>query len=177
METNKKNQANLLARECITTALIKLTKEKPLSSISVSELTEKAGVSRMTYYRNYSSKEEILRSYMNQIVTAYREDLDKMKTPETYGSYDRILHCFRYFEKYQDFLNCLLKIGMGNILLNALSSYLLDTYYKDSSDITLYYTLQAYAGALFNIYMAWMKNGAKESVEELAAIVQKAHKK
>lgn len=46
----RKNQSNILAREYITTALIKLANEKPLSSISISELTQKAGVSRMTYY-------------------------------------------------------------------------------------------------------------------------------
>ena len=45
----RKNQSNILAREYITTALIKLANEKPLSSISISELTQKAGVSRMTY--------------------------------------------------------------------------------------------------------------------------------
>ena len=45
MHTERKNQANRLARECIVTALMQLLKEKPLSAISVSELTERAGVS------------------------------------------------------------------------------------------------------------------------------------
>ena len=44
MDTERKNQANKLARECIVTALMLLLKEKPLSAISISELTEKAGV-------------------------------------------------------------------------------------------------------------------------------------
>ncbi|MCB6416481.1 TetR/AcrR family transcriptional regulator [Faecalimonas umbilicata] len=168
----RKNQSNILAREYITTALIKLANEKPLSSISISELTQKVGVSRMTYYRNYSSKEEILETYMNEIVAAYRVDLEKMGTPKTYGNYENILHCFRYFKKYQSFLNCIIKIGMGKLLLDALTSYLLETYHKDSTDTALYYSLQAYAGALFNIYMAWTANGYKESIEELASIIQ-----
>ena len=55
---SKKNQANVLAKECMVSALMQLLEDKPLSAISVTELTEKAGVSRMTYYRNYQSKEE-----------------------------------------------------------------------------------------------------------------------
>ena len=36
-------------------ALIQLLKTKSLSNITITELTERAGVSRMTYYRNYHS--------------------------------------------------------------------------------------------------------------------------
>jgi AcrR family transcriptional regulator len=63
-----KNQANILAKECMVTALMKLVQTKPLSAISISEITEYAGVSRMTYYRNYSSKEEIFKIYMDEII-------------------------------------------------------------------------------------------------------------
>ena len=44
----KRNPSNFLARECIATALIQLASQKPFSAITVSELTQRAGVSRMT---------------------------------------------------------------------------------------------------------------------------------
>ena len=44
-----RNKQNQLARECITSALIQLVREKPLSAVSVKELTARAGVSRMTF--------------------------------------------------------------------------------------------------------------------------------
>lgn len=53
---NAKNAANQIAKECLVTALIQLLKEKNLSEITISELASKAGVSRMTYYRNYTTK-------------------------------------------------------------------------------------------------------------------------
>lgn len=168
----KKNQANLLARECIVTALIQLSWQKPFSAISISELTQKAGVSRMAYYRNYTSKEEVLRTYLDEIIDAYRKDVNCIKRPETYGEYENILHCFQYFDKYKDFISCLLHIGMGKLFLDALSSYMVETYCAGcTTSSNLYYTLQAYAGALFNVYMAWMTNGAKEPIEVLAKIV------
>ena len=67
----KRNQANVLAKECMVSALMQLLETKPLSAISVTELTEKAGVSRMTYYRNYQSKEEIFQDYLDDICLLY----------------------------------------------------------------------------------------------------------
>ena len=168
----KKNPANQLARECIVTALIQLANQKPFSTISISELTERAGVSRMTFYRNYSSKEEVFRSYCKEIVDAYREDAIQNKTPEKFGEYENILRCFQYFEKYREFIICITSIGLGHILLEALSDYLINTYYKkNESSPRLYYNLIAYAGALFSVYLAWQINGNQETPEEMARIL------
>lgn len=60
MKGKRISQTNVFAKECIVLALLKLIYIKPLSSITVSELCEKGGVSRMTFYRNYDSKEDIL---------------------------------------------------------------------------------------------------------------------
>ena len=67
----KNNPENIFVRECITEALIKLIKTKPLSEIRITELTKTAGVSRMSYYRNFNSKEEIFSSYFSIILDRY----------------------------------------------------------------------------------------------------------
>ena len=90
----KKNQSNQLARECIVTALIQLTEQKPFSAITVSELTQRAGVSRMTYYRNYTSKEDVFQKYMDEIVEEYRQEAEKLEKGKCYGEYENILQCF-----------------------------------------------------------------------------------
>ena len=69
------------------------------------------------------------------------------------------------------FIACLLKVGMGNLLLDALSSYMISAYYTNKESSELYYALMAYAGALFNVYIAWLKNGGREPVEELADVI------
>ena len=169
---DRKNTANIVARECITTALIQLSYQKEFSAITISELTARAGVSRMTFYRNYSSKEEVFRTYIKEIAEEFRNDILRTKKPETYGEYESILHCCRYFEKYNTFISCLLHVGMGDLLLIALSSYVCSMFYDPERDsIELYYELLAYAGALFNIYLAWVTGGAKEPVEVLAGIL------
>ncbi len=48
------------AEERIAKALIKLLQDENLERISITDITTAAGVSRVSYYRHYSSKEEIL---------------------------------------------------------------------------------------------------------------------
>ena len=47
-------------KERIADALLDLLGEKSLTEISVSEITDRADVGRATYYRHFSSKEEML---------------------------------------------------------------------------------------------------------------------
>lgn len=169
---NRKIQANQLARECIVMALIQLADQKPFSAITVSELTKRAGVSRMTYYRNYTSKEEVFESFMKEIVEWYKEEVELLKKADCFGEYERFLHCLRYFVKYKEFIKCITKIGMGKLLLDALSSYLTETYFGDRKLPTeVYYFLHAYEGVLLTVYLAWLENGEKDPLEVLAQIV------
>ena len=154
MNKERKNQSNVLAKECIVTALIQLLKEKPLSAISVCELTEKAGVSRMTYYRNYQSKEDIFASYLEDALMNYKQEAKSLS-----------------LDKHQEFIDSLFKSGLSHMLLNAISQYVLETWYHPGDSIELYYCLQAFAGALYNLYITWSSNGFKESPEELAEIM------
>ena len=55
-----------LVKECIFTALTLLMEKKDFKDITISEIAEKAGVSRMTYYRTYSSKEDILLQHFEE---------------------------------------------------------------------------------------------------------------
>ena len=61
-------QKNTYVKRQITDALLSLLKEKPLSDISVSELTDKAGIGRVSFYRNYQSKEDILREESDRLI-------------------------------------------------------------------------------------------------------------
>ena len=171
MNTEKKNRSNLLARECMVSALMQLLESKPLSAISVTEITKKAGVSRMAYYRNYTSKEEIFKTYLDDIFAAYKKDNTFLSKEGFCNDKTHMLHCFRYFYAHRDFIRCLLKSGMGDLLLQALSIYMTETYYTKSDDITLYYTLCAFAGALYNTYIAWIDRDTEETAETMADIM------
>ena len=176
MFTERKNQANRLARECIVTALMQLLKEKPLSAISVSELTERAGVSRMTYYRNYKSKEDIFSSYLEEALIDYQQEARRLSLDRQIYDSANLYHCFSYFEKHKEFLDSLFKSGLGHLLLSAISRYIIDFWYKPEDGMETYYGLQAFAGALYNLYISWSSNGSKETPEEMVRLLQRIAK-
>ena len=127
MSTNHSKQ---FSRDCMVQALIQLLQTKSLSNITISELTERAGVSRMTYYRNYNSMDEIFISYLKDLVDAYRQDVAGWPDKGNYNDYRNMLHCYEYFDHYREFIACLVKTGLGHLLLQALDNYILDTYIR-----------------------------------------------
>ena len=56
----RRNITNEFLKECIADALIQLLRVKPLEDITITEITDVAGVGRSTYYRNFTSKEDVL---------------------------------------------------------------------------------------------------------------------
>lgn len=167
--------SNSFCRDCLVQALIQLLQTKSLSNITISELTECAGVSRMTYYRNYQSIDEIFENYLADLVAAYRQDVAAWPDKGNYNDYRNMLHCYQYFYQYREFIACLVKTGLGHLLLQALDGYILDTYYTEDKGRDFYYTLRAFSGSLYNIYVTWILEDAVESAEEIVSIICKIY--
>ena len=138
-------------------------------------LTERAGVSRMTYYRNYHSLDEIFSSYLKDLVESYRQDVATWPDKGNYNDSRNMLHCYEYFNHYKEFIACLVQTGLGHLLLQALDGYILDTYYTEDKGQDFYYTLRAFSGSLYNIYVTWILEDSKESAEEIVSIICKIY--
>ena len=54
------NKLVQLSGKAITDATFDLLRTMPLSDITITSIIQKAGVARVSFYRNYSSKEEVL---------------------------------------------------------------------------------------------------------------------
>lgn len=55
------------AKSSIKRAMLELLAEKDYNSISVSELAERAGVARMSFYRNFNSTDDVLEDIANDL--------------------------------------------------------------------------------------------------------------
>ncbi len=65
---NKKQELNAFIKDCITTALIKQMETQSLDKISVTELVKTAGVSRVSFYRNFESKQDVLEKHLMKLI-------------------------------------------------------------------------------------------------------------
>lgn len=157
--------------ECMAKALIELLKEKPLSAISVSEITQKAGVSRMTYYRNYASKEEIFEKYMDYLIECYHREVTEKSRHASYIRYENILLGFEYFRQNAELVRCLLDSRLGSNLRMKIIQNELDLSLSSQGDKESRYVTIAYANALFGVMTEWVQDGMKDSPEELAQLI------
>ena len=168
MQKIQTNQANMIARECMVTALMKLLKKKKISNISITELCQCAGVSRMTYYRNYSSKEEILTSHLKKIMEEYRLDFELQHISSDFWSIQNMLHCMNYFEIHHAFLESLFQSNLSKYFISALTDYILSVWYSEGDSVERFFRLQAFSGSLYNTYLAWHANPNLATKEQLA---------
>ena len=69
MERVKRKES--LFVESVVEGLWELLEDKSFEKISVSELVERAGIGRVSFYRNFSNKEEVLKRSFNMELQAW----------------------------------------------------------------------------------------------------------
>lgn len=159
-------KSNKFIKNCIVEALLSLMEEKDFKDISITEITKKAGVSRMYYYRNYYNKEDILNDYMTELIEEYHL---RRKNKEN-SAYLLMLCAFEYFKEHKDFIIALEKSNLSNIIQNKINDYMGIFYPDHKEEIVSQYRLYILSGALYNTCKMWLLSGAKETPEELAKI-------
>ena len=68
---DKRKEANIRVKTNITHALFALMEKKSLADIHISELVSRAGVARASFYRNYSTKEDVLVTLIRDVLDLY----------------------------------------------------------------------------------------------------------
>ena len=158
-------------RDCLMDALLQLMQKQDYNSISITDLTSRAGVSRMSYYRHYKSKDDILIDYMYRIVREYAAEFSGSSFLSDFQSYEHILYSLKYLKKYKDYVLCLKKANRAEILLKGLDMYMLSVTGSEQGTALDKYQLYYYSGALYNLYMHWIGDGMEEKPETIAALI------
>ena len=162
-----KNESNKLAKECIVTALIELMKIRDFHDITITDLTKKAGVSRMAYYRNYTSKEDILNKFVDDVGDTIHEKLHAM---ENAGVQDYYLALLEELSSYNDLAITAYRAGLGELILTQLSKQMALTFAPEGNACAKRYRHLHMAGAFYNVFIEWLKNGQQESCLEIARL-------
>ncbi len=63
-------------RQCLHDAFVSLIQEKPYDEVSITDITERANLSRNTFYLHYKNKEELLASIIGKFVEDSTQQLD-----------------------------------------------------------------------------------------------------
>lgn len=153
---------------CIGESIFILMDKKEYEKIKISDIVKTAGVSRMTFYHYYETKEDALSDYFHEIAAGY---IRECRTEKIGRFHDRssIVHALKYFDQYEIFISKLVQAKLQYILWNAMNDYMsrrIMPKYKIPE-----YELYFYGGALLNVFLKWQQDGKKESAEEIAQTI------
>ncbi len=166
------NPIKMQSRKWLLDALIYLMKEKEFRKISIKEITDKAGLDRKTFYRNFKSKEEVLEMPIQEACLDYVKVLENL--PELSSHYLSVAY-FSICHKYLDLFRLLNQNGLFLMVLLKFDEYLpyLNNLFANSPNYRYKsdYELVYQAGGFWNATLHWINNGTKETPEEIAEII------
>jgi len=170
--------ANTVVRRSLAIALLKFMESTPFADISVTKLTQKAGVSRMGYYRNYDSKLALLKDYLAQIEDDFPFiDLTAASESEFYAFLRQV---FDYLSKFELSTKILLNQGFEGLILDTLLNSKIFVEYRKKQSLTCQamtapqdksgeYNLVFASGMLYHTYIHWVRQGQTETPQQLAS--------
>ena len=155
-----------LSQECIETALLSLMKEKSIEDITVSDVVKKAGVSRAAFYRNYSSKQEVLIHSCSKAI----EDVAEAIAPIVFENnpHEFWETVFQVAEKYAEGFKMIVDAGYGQKVLEEMTKVISLTVPEDH--IPQQYDMAFWCGGVFNMLIKWINDEMKISAKEMADI-------
>ena len=163
-------QKNIYVKKQITATLIDLLKKKSLSEISISELTDKAGIGRVSFYRNYQSKEDILKEESNRLIKEWGNlyESNPESAPETLFP-----SLFDFYREHREFYTTLYNAGMSSIMMETIVGTIQIT--PDMKNLEAYIK-SFWAYGIYGWLLEWIKRGMPESGKELSFLFSMAHK-
>lgn len=167
--------------QLITSAMIRLLKEKNFDQITVKNICEYAGISRSGFYLHYLDKYDLVekhqRELMNQVNTLLKNTSPTQLTKETL-----MLHMLNYLKNDGQLIALLISDhGSSEIqaqvksLLkkNAMENVLSHVNIEMASEIEKEYFVAFISNALFGVLQEWINNGQKETPEYLVHLINK----
>ncbi len=152
----------------MVTALLMLAQERDYESISITDITTKAGVSRMAYYRNYTSKDDIM-------IKKIKEDCDNftnhIKKSGELNLKEVLTLAGTFFQDNTAYILTMEKLGFSDILLKQLLDNISELFPHIFDNKESEYKANFYIGAIVGVFRHWFETGINESAEYIAEFV------
>ena len=153
-------------KEYIAYSLIGLMKTKDFETITIKEITENAHVNRSTYYRNFKSKEDILKFQLRKITEEY---INKFESVEEKTEKNHIYTILNTYNEHRVFFLTIQESRQLYIMQQVYLDYLQDNIPVISSKEELY-KLYHNIGGIYNFIICLIENGMDENLEELTEL-------
>ena len=154
----------------IERVFMELLEEQELHEISVSQLCQKTGLNRSTFYANYLDIYDLGRKLRRKL----EEDFSQVFSDEETWSQNGALRLFTHIQNNQMLYKTYFKLDkLDDHLVTAYDRSLAQQYLPDQY---IHYHMEFFRHGLNAIIKLWLRGGCKESPEEMAAILQREYR-
>ena len=176
--SGKPNRQVERTKSWIFDALMLLMDEKPYSKITVSDITERAGIARQTFYYNYDEKDDVVFEYLhNTINTEELLNIEKIKKDDKQNNIALVFD-HKYMIKHKKILKKIISVvDVENRIIREMKKFpmsLLKQYKEDlSADeylicrYKIYYQITGSLSMLFD----WFMNDMPMPIEAIVAMI------
>lgn len=168
------NPSALRSKKVITESLLLLMKQCPYTEITVKQILLETDISRKTFYRNFSSKDDVLNSYIDTILQDY---VNAIQQPQQNFSLIQTLDVIFFFcENNKELLFILRDNRLLYLLLEKLNALILNEHNRylsesqenhSESKLLTEYIIYFNIGAIWNLIVRWIENNMRDSVIDI----------
>ncbi|MBO5210422.1 MAG: TetR/AcrR family transcriptional regulator [Clostridia bacterium] len=167
----KNNKRRRDSIEKIEKTFVVLLQENDIDKISVSDICKITGLNRSTFYANYLDIYDLADKVRKKLEDDFSELFSDY---DAYSEHSGALKMFRHIKDNQLFYKTYFKLCYDESHL----IYVYDTRRAEFDNINanLIYHIEFFRNGLNAIIKLWLKNGCKESPEEMAEILKQEYK-
>ena len=161
------NDKQRFTKECLYLSLMQLLKKKSIKAITVKELCEKAGLSRMAFYRNYSIVEDILEEHIEYDLCG--GDLDEGYA-NSVGLEKLITDYYFYLKENRAFVLLLVDSELTQMLYHATDRMLSKFSYLIPGQAADSYLHAVLVSTILALVIEWTREDMVRPCGEMAAL-------
>jgi hypothetical protein len=161
----------------ILDAILILMDKKPYDKITVSDIVNKAGIARQTFYRNFNDKDEVIVEYFANI---FNSEMLSVENVSDKKMHDNIVLTFnvKYMTKHRvNIVKMLSIIGIEKMFADRFSEWQ-DLLFKQNitilnkeEQLVYQYKIHYQINGIILVIMDWFKNNMPVSVDSLVKLL------
>lgn len=165
--TQSNLESKRLTRESLEIALLQLLEQKEMAQITISELVNRAGVSRNAFYRHYKSKEEIFDRLLSRTLRTILHGLSQFDLKDQLGQ--AWTYLLNECKKEAAVIRIVFEQKLQHLLTSKVAKRF-RAYQRLYKKKYSSYASSFFSNAIIAMLGKWVNDGMTVSVEELAAM-------
>jgi len=151
-----------------TKSLLELMEDRSFDAITITDIVKHALVGRASFYRNFSSKEDVLKQYLLRLIREWGTEFENSENPNF------VVSLFSHYKKYSESYLLLYRSGLSYLVLDNIKTVCGPK--PDQDDIPAYFSAW-FAGALFGWIDEWITRGMRQEPEEMARLLEEVDRR